>query len=521
MTARADDSPVRSRTDRTHQRIPVGRFRVAMSEVIAREGWQAAIPLIEAHWDVLSSEAPQQLLAVIRSLPGAAFVDRPTLLVAANYLQHVVAGGDPARFAGVNVVDAEMGGVELGLMDRLALLTSRAADARTSGDVTVARTAAEEARAILDRSSNQERAAILTSLPHMAVQWGRSLEQAEAPRAGFEYEEAYETALLTDQAAIARRAAARLAWLHAVRGRLNAAELWVARAADRRAGSGRYDGVIYITRALIHLDRDDNDGARRELALTAALGDGEDWAGALWVESMTARDAATATVIEARINQQLERLPERLAVSGANGRFIRASGARLAALRGRSVKASMPPQRDSTTTDLVIAGAVALAERRYHDATEVIQPATAADETPRVQSSALLVEAASLLALGQSESAERSFRQAHALIEEERIHTTYECIPPDWLERLAALSSVPPPHARSPIHRDPSDARLLSRREQEVLGQLDTDRSMAEIAAALYVSVNTVKSTVRRLYRKLEVDSRGAALDVAKSRGLF
>ena len=52
----------------------------------------------------------------------------------------------------------------------------------------------------------------------------------------------------------------------------------------------------------------------------------------------------------------------------------------------------------------------------------------------------------------------------------------------------------------------------LSRREHEVLGYLRTSMTTAEIAEALYVSVNTIKTHQRAIYRKLGVANRREAV---------
>jgi LuxR family maltose regulon positive regulatory protein len=57
----------------------------------------------------------------------------------------------------------------------------------------------------------------------------------------------------------------------------------------------------------------------------------------------------------------------------------------------------------------------------------------------------------------------------------------------------------------------------LTHRELEVLRYLPTHLSIQEIARALYVSRNTVKSHAQHLYRKLGVDSREAAVERARS----
>jgi LuxR family maltose regulon positive regulatory protein len=57
--------------------------------------------------------------------------------------------------------------------------------------------------------------------------------------------------------------------------------------------------------------------------------------------------------------------------------------------------------------------------------------------------------------------------------------------------------------------------------ELRVLRLLPTNLSLAEIAAQLFVSRNTVKSHVASIYRKLEVDKRGDAVERARSAGLL
>jgi LuxR family transcriptional regulator, maltose regulon positive regulatory protein len=56
----------------------------------------------------------------------------------------------------------------------------------------------------------------------------------------------------------------------------------------------------------------------------------------------------------------------------------------------------------------------------------------------------------------------------------------------------------------------------LTEREQVVLGFLDSDLSTRQIADELYVSVNTVRSQVRSIYRKLDASRRDDAVRRAR-----
>jgi LuxR family maltose regulon positive regulatory protein len=61
----------------------------------------------------------------------------------------------------------------------------------------------------------------------------------------------------------------------------------------------------------------------------------------------------------------------------------------------------------------------------------------------------------------------------------------------------------------------------LSQREQVVLSYLPSWVSSNEIAAELYISLNTLKSHLRSIYRKLGASSRREAVVLARSRGLL
>lgn len=84
-------------------------------------------------------------------------------------------------------------------------------------------------------------------------------------------------------------------------------------------------------------------------------------------------------------------------------------------------------------------------------------------------------------------------------------------------------SSSGPPKAVSspgpPIRSTPPNP--LSERELWVLRYLPSRMSNREIGAELYVSLNTVKSHLKTMYRKLDVDRRDDAVRRARQLGLL
>ena len=69
--------------------------------------------------------------------------------------------------------------------------------------------------------------------------------------------------------------------------------------------------------------------------------------------------------------------------------------------------------------------------------------------------------------------------------------------------------------------RNVSDAPTLSAREREVLGYIAGGQSIPAMAKQMYLAPSTVKTHVQRLYEKLGVGDRGAAVAEAMRRGLL
>ena len=83
---------------------------------------------------------------------------------------------------------------------------------------------------------------------------------------------------------------------------------------------------------------------------------------------------------------------------------------------------------------------------------------------------------------------------------------------------LAATRRILPP-ARSDVVS--ALVEPLSPREVNVLRYLCSQLTYREIAADLFVSVNTLKSHVRSIFRKLAVTSRADAVSIGRGEGLL
>ena len=96
------------------------------------------------------------------------------------------------------------------------------------------------------------------------------------------------------------------------------------------------------------------------------------------------------------------------------------------------------------------------------------------------------------------------------------------------VERLlrALVHTAPLPYAqrlvRAALAQDPAKGAVLglSKRELEVARYLPTPLSSAEIAARLYISLNTLKTHLRTIYGKLDATNRREAIQRAEELGI-
>ncbi len=179
------------------------------------------------------------------------------------------------------------------------------------------------------------------------------------------------------------------------------------------------------------------------------------------------------------------------------------------------------PARDRATALLALRPATETARRNPRGPT--------AD--PRQAVEARLVNAIASVSSRPAE-AERQLRAAAEIAVDAGMLTALRGYPEPLTVLANVLSTRPDAgplallvgHARPTPPVEPTqlpEAVRLSDGEVHLLSAMATHRGHAELATALGVSVNTVKTRLRRLYRKLGVSDRASALREARSRGLL
>jgi LuxR family maltose regulon positive regulatory protein len=148
---------------------------------------------------------------------------------------------------------------------------------------------------------------------------------------------------------------------------------------------------------------------------------------------------------------------------------------------------------------------------------------------PAAEIEALVLEALAQRALGADDEAQLAIAQALALAEPEVARRPFldgggavrELLAQHLrvmnAQRWFASELIAALDGRSATDGAPADLlEPLSEREREVLRYLPTVMSNADIAAELFVSVNTVKTHVKSIYRKLGATRRQDAVRRAR-----
>ena len=209
-------------------------------------------------------------------------------------------------------------------------------------------------------------------------------------------------------------------------------------------------------------------------------------------------------------------------------------GERLKALTPQKHFESPPQLTVATTADAKVVPL--LSEQRGEPAdlspTRQNSPSATALRGWLVQS--LLVEAIVRDEAGQGAAAAQALERALELATHDRVLMPFLVDPvPELLERHARRDTTHGDLISEIIGlkagvedtgMDQASASLpepLTEREVRVLRLLATDLSKREIGNELYVSVNTVKTHVKHLYAKLDVQTRRQAVERARALGLL
>jgi LuxR family transcriptional regulator, maltose regulon positive regulatory protein len=223
---------------------------------------------------------------------------------------------------------------------------------------------------------------------------------------------------------------------------------------------------------------------------------------------------------------------------------VEAAGLCNAAGRGGAALELLSRTAEATPSEVAVATATSLVEQGRHGGTEAaLASARAERHSLRAEVSVLLAQAGHESRQGASAHAVALADQALQLAAPELLRRPFREAAPTtrvllttsprlarehrWLDPSAAVQTRPRlPRQRRPTEDDgpalgPVVVEPLTAKEQEVLGHLEELLTTEEIAEKMFVSVNTVRTHVRSILRKLGVNRRHAAVRKARALGIL
>ncbi|MGA3153136.1 MAG: LuxR C-terminal-related transcriptional regulator [Streptosporangiaceae bacterium] len=525
-----------------------GRLAEAVRHAAAAGDWQLAARMVLdalAIGQLIEPRGSRSLAEEFRHLPPDRSDTGPQLWLVAAAMD-LSRGAESTRTASLEVAEGILGRLPADdqIPARLAAALIRIALGRRSGDLDAVITASARAEALLGEIPERVlglhpaiRAQVLLARG-TAELWLGDLDQAAAT-----FGTGAAAAIAADSLHDRRECLGQLALAEVLRGRLGlAAQL--AEEAVRPGESGdeeHSEPVVAAARAAlawVHLERNEFRPAHDELALAdAAL--------RIRPDKLT---GATATMVAAqcRLAEGHAGASLELVSRARQGwvpprwleRMLTILEVRACAETGNVQAAVAAARRDESqsVSGAPVALAYAwLAAGDYQAVRRALATAAAAarDKDEQLSLDEWLIDARLSYGGGDVLRGRRALGRALQLARPERVRLPFamerawlrpvlrrdpdlarsyrELLEPDLLTPARPVASPPASPQQPPLIVD-----QLSEREREVLVRLSGMLSTAEIAAEMYISVNTVKTHLKSIYRKLSADHRGEAVRRAR-----
>jgi LuxR family maltose regulon positive regulatory protein len=521
-----------------------GSLSDAVRHAAAAGDWQLAASMVVgglAIGEIIQPQGSQPLAREFLGMPGCGAWNKPEpYLVSAGV---ALAGGDrEACAAALTAAEGILQPLPAGqaITARLTASMLRLAASRQDGDLAAATTAADRAEALLRQVPGDVlvrhpgiRAHVLAGRGIVGL-WSGHLDDAvhlfgsgvdAATASGAEYEQA--------------ECLGYLALAEAMRGGLCRAAEQAARAHAAVTTRERHPPVkgsnpaVTVAMAWVNLERNELGEARRLLnQADAALGASPDkligtvaWLVAAQIGLVEARAQVTVQcVAKARSGWSVPGWLEQK-LSDVESRACLADGD-LAAARAAAARGDCDSSLEATVTHArawVAAGDSGGARR-------ALAPALAAHggTAEQVRVDALLVDAQISYSSANPGRGARSLASALRLAEREQLRLPF-VTEREWISRALArdpdlarshqrLLAPAVRHDQLPAVRNAPDQSAivlvepLTEREREVLRHVSEMLNTAEVASEMYISINTVKTHLKSIYRKLAVTHRREAV---------
>ncbi len=503
-------------------RLDGGDSHAALALAIEGRLWQQALQIVDEHWTALYTGGFLDTLgpALVERIPPAIADAHPTIAAIRRLHRQFAAPRD------VPVVAAEpdtAAGVTLEPAETIMRTMTLRIDGRFTEAAAVCDAVAADPVPVFDDLDDHIRHAYAFYYLHIGITY---LLVDRADEATTMFRRAHSAGA---GSFVERDAAGKLALTYALRGACTDAQAWLDEERRHPPLPQESEKLVRtagcVAAALVALDRLDTEQALDILTELGTPADNEEfWGFVLYTHGQHALLAGMPADGLRYIDAQIRRYPK--LYGGLSAALLEAVRADLHLACGhveqaeRLVEGKTHPLTAPVRARIRLlaadpAGAEAVVERHRTD------PAGTFRESMELA----VLGAVAAAAGGDRCQAQRHLGRAIALSRQRGMLRPFTLLPAPMLQELAALGMDLP----LDVHRAAAQFVVfpvyqpivrLTPRERAVLDAVLVGGTASSIAAAEFVSINTVKSQLRSLYRKLGVHSRKDAVAVARRLGL-
>jgi LuxR family maltose regulon positive regulatory protein len=420
---------------------------------------------------------------------------------------------------------------ELSAVDRLFIWVAESAALRILGMHDRAAGVATKALKLLADTPEEEKEGYADQLPLLCAQLGQSLYYGGLERQAIECF-AFGAALAAageNEHGISNLAM--LSGIHALNGDIPEARHYVEvirRGKWSRRYLDGYQGTFYrVAEAIIALEEGDASRAAQQVAaFEPHRATSEHWVVMATVEAVVALSRGHAAMAVAQL-ESLVQLRGREGTVGSARRALSGVRALLQLALGNCSAAAAILQKDAPQDRFetsVARARIALIENRPRDTLRALSAGLAASAPPRARAMSGALRVAALIRTGGVATARAEARALGALLCDRELRWPLALLPAADARAVGDLlrdEAPRPVEAPRSVLPDSGSASPLTDRELVVLRALGSGKPLVTIAAELGVSLNTIKTQAKSVYRKLGVAGREEAVAAAVGRGLL
>jgi len=532
---RAGIDPAQRLSFLAHNRLDNGHHASALDYAVEAKNWTLAVDIVEQHWVTMIVHNLDSVRSALQRIPMEA-ADKHSAVEAgrALFTMHPSERSAVVDLLPESPTELWELGSEAGAKDALSIACVQSIMLRMAGEYGLA---AETTRRLshLSRSALENNPeAVSAQLPLMRLQWAINFQlSGRLTESTIKARMAYHGALSHGVDFIARNSAGSAALNWALAGEPRQAAYWFELEQKHPDPGGWLEPVVKIAgltaRVLEALDTLDFDDARGTLTELGLPSDTEElWAFVVYAHCQFALTSGDRTSALLLLHNAIEAHSMQYTASSFALPLLQSAEIDLLLALGEGNKAAALAKEiiDPATNPWTLTSVARLRQRIGQNEAAVAlchQFDWSGESYPRAQMESLLVQAVAHSELGEPRLAAQEWSRACSIADQTGLLRSFATIASADVEKLESTAKTNSPALaefakKRPAESFPEIVRIveLTEREQKVLSLLALGMGSAAMADKLYVSVNTVKTQLRTLYKKLDAHNRNEAITKAR-----